>query len=112
MDRATEAKTAVEESQRESRRLREEGAEQYIPRFFQQTKEGRWIPKFMYVYFYSCFLTAHLTRTTHAVYRQIRLQRSKLFKSGSGHRLQSLRDERRSRRSRVFSLRGNLYDRF
>lgn len=49
MDRATEAKTAVEESQRESRRLREEGAEQYIPRFFSQNKEGRWIPKFVYV---------------------------------------------------------------
>jgi len=47
MDRATEAKTAVEESQRELRRHREENAEPYIPRFFTQNKDGRWIPKFV-----------------------------------------------------------------
>lgn len=47
MDRATEAKTAVEESQRELRRQREESAEPYIPRFFAQNKDGRWIPKFV-----------------------------------------------------------------
>ena len=49
MDRATEAKTAVEESQRDLRRQREENSEQYIPRFFAQNKDGRWIPKFVYV---------------------------------------------------------------
>ncbi|KIP04051.1 hypothetical protein PHLGIDRAFT_121031 [Phlebiopsis gigantea 11061_1 CR5-6] len=47
MDRATEAKSAVEESQREQRRIREENAESHVSRFFQQTKEGRWIPKFI-----------------------------------------------------------------
>ncbi|EKM60391.1 uncharacterized protein PHACADRAFT_246278 [Phanerochaete carnosa HHB-10118-sp] len=47
MDRATEAKTAVEESQRDLRRHREENAEPYIPRFFAQNKDGRWIPKFV-----------------------------------------------------------------
>ncbi|KAI0809019.1 Oxysterol-binding protein [Irpex lacteus] len=46
MDAATEAKTAVEESQRELRRQREESGEEYIPRFFSQNKDGRWIPKF------------------------------------------------------------------
>ncbi|KZT08937.1 Oxysterol-binding protein [Laetiporus sulphureus 93-53] len=42
---ATEAKTAVEESQRELRRRREESGEKFIPRFFRQDKEGRWVPK-------------------------------------------------------------------
>lgn len=47
MERATEAKTAVEESQRESRRQREEtGQTDYVARFFSQNKDGRWIPRF------------------------------------------------------------------
>jgi oxysterol-binding protein-related protein 8 len=49
MDAATEAKTAVEESQREVRRQREESSEPHVTRFFLQNKDGRWIPKFMYV---------------------------------------------------------------
>ncbi|KAI0693647.1 Oxysterol-binding protein [Cytidiella melzeri] len=47
MDAATEAKTAVEESQRESRRHREESGEVYVSRFFSQNKDGRWIPNFV-----------------------------------------------------------------
>ncbi|KAI0726030.1 Oxysterol-binding protein [Fomitopsis betulina] len=43
---ATEAKTAVEESQRELRRRREESGQTFVPRFFQQDKDGRWVPKF------------------------------------------------------------------
>ena len=46
MEAATEAKTAVEETQRELRRLREESGQTHTPRFFAQNKEGRWIPKF------------------------------------------------------------------
>ncbi|KAI0638794.1 Oxysterol-binding protein [Trametes polyzona] len=44
MDAATEAKTAVEESQRESRRRMEERGEVHVPRFFQE-RNGRWEPK-------------------------------------------------------------------
>ncbi|OCH88964.1 Oxysterol-binding protein [Obba rivulosa] len=44
MEAATEAKTAVEESQRELRRKREESGERFVPRFFEQ-KDGRWVPK-------------------------------------------------------------------
>ena len=46
MNAATEAKTAVEESQRELRRKREESGQTFVPRFFQQDKDGRWVPKF------------------------------------------------------------------
>ena len=49
MNAATEAKTAVEESQRELRRKREESGQTFVPRFFQQDKDGRWVPKFTYV---------------------------------------------------------------
>ncbi|TFY56878.1 hypothetical protein EVJ58_g7366 [Rhodofomes roseus] len=45
MNAATEAKTAVEESQRELRRRREESGQQFVPRFFTQDKDGRWVPK-------------------------------------------------------------------
>lgn len=44
MDAATEAKTAVEESQREARRRMEEGGQVHVPRFFQE-RGGRWEPK-------------------------------------------------------------------
>jgi len=44
MEVATEAKTAVEDAQRELRRQREESGEQHVPRFFEQ-RDGRWIPK-------------------------------------------------------------------
>lgn len=60
MDAATEAKTAVEETQRESRRLREEGAQIHVPRFFVQNKEGRWVPKFMYVFLLHYYMPAYL----------------------------------------------------
>lgn len=45
MDAATEAKSAVEDAQRESRKRMEETGEQYTPRFFQLVN-GRWEPKF------------------------------------------------------------------
>ncbi|KAI0762357.1 Oxysterol-binding protein [Fomes fomentarius] len=44
MDAATEAKTAVEESQREVRKKMEERGEVHVPRFF-HLKDGRWVPK-------------------------------------------------------------------
>ncbi|KAL6305646.1 Oxysterol-binding protein [Sparassis latifolia] len=44
MDAASKEKIAVEESQRELRRRRDESGEDYIPRFFMQ-KDGRWVPK-------------------------------------------------------------------
>lgn len=49
MEAATEAKTAVEESQRELRREMEESGKVHVPRFFAQNKDGRWLPKFSYV---------------------------------------------------------------
>ena len=48
MEAATEAKTAVEEAQREQRRQREASGENYVPRFF-ELKDGRWVPKIKYV---------------------------------------------------------------
>jgi len=44
MEAATEAKTAVEDAQRELRRKREESGEQHVPRFF-ELRDGRWVPK-------------------------------------------------------------------
>ena len=48
MDAATEAKTAVEDAQRETRRKREENGEQHIARYF-DLQDGRWIPKIRWV---------------------------------------------------------------
>jgi len=45
MDAATEAKSAVEEAQRDHRRTREEKGEQHVPRFF-ELRNGQWLPKF------------------------------------------------------------------
>ncbi|KZT24680.1 Oxysterol-binding protein [Neolentinus lepideus HHB14362 ss-1] len=45
MDTATTAKSAVEESQREERRKRDESGQEYVPRFF-ELRNGRWEPKF------------------------------------------------------------------
>ncbi|KAK7688245.1 hypothetical protein QCA50_008615 [Cerrena zonata] len=45
MEAATEAKTAVEESQRELRKRRDESGEKYVPRFF-KFENNRWVPKF------------------------------------------------------------------
>ncbi|KAJ8520354.1 hypothetical protein ONZ45_g2838 [Pleurotus djamor] len=41
---ATTAKSAVEDAQREERRIRDEKGVQHVPRFF-KLKDGRWIPK-------------------------------------------------------------------
>lgn len=48
MEWATEAKSKVEEAQREDRKRREEKGEQHVPRFF-ELKDGRWVPKLKYV---------------------------------------------------------------
>jgi len=45
MEAATEAKTEVEDSQREDKRKRDEGGKAYVPRFFEQ-RNGQWTPKF------------------------------------------------------------------
>ena len=44
MDAATEAKTAVEDAQREARRNMDERGVTHVPRFF-HLKDGRWVPK-------------------------------------------------------------------
>jgi hypothetical protein len=44
MERATVAKTAVEDAQREQRKQREDTGEVYVPRFFEKV-DGRWVPK-------------------------------------------------------------------
>ncbi|KAI6128725.1 hypothetical protein EDD16DRAFT_77529 [Pisolithus croceorrhizus] len=44
MEAATEAKSAVEDAQRELRRRREEHGEKFVPRFF-ELRGGRWEPK-------------------------------------------------------------------
>lgn len=45
MDKATDAKSAVEDAQREDRKKREENGEKFVPRFF-ELREGKWFPKF------------------------------------------------------------------
>ncbi|KAM6497875.1 hypothetical protein JOM56_005823 [Amanita muscaria] len=44
MERATSAKTAVEDAQRERRKFMEERGETYVPRFF-QLKDEHWVPR-------------------------------------------------------------------
>jgi hypothetical protein len=44
MEAATDAKTAVEDAQRELRRKREESGQKHVPRFFEH-RNGRWVPK-------------------------------------------------------------------
>jgi hypothetical protein len=48
MEAATEAKTAVEDAQREQRRKLEESGAKHTPRFF-ELRDGRWVPKLTYV---------------------------------------------------------------
>jgi oxysterol-binding protein-related protein 8 len=45
MEAATEAKSAVEDAQREMRRKMEESGQKHVPRFF-QLHDGRWEPNF------------------------------------------------------------------
>lgn len=44
MEAATEAKSAIEDAQREARRKREESGQQHVPRFFEFV-DDRWLPK-------------------------------------------------------------------
>lgn len=48
MEKATTAKTSVEDAQREQRKRREESGETFVPRFFENVN-GRWVPKLKYV---------------------------------------------------------------
>lgn len=45
MEAATESKAAVEDAQREDAKRREETGEKYVPRFFEQGRDGLWIAK-------------------------------------------------------------------
>ena len=49
MERATIAKTAVEDAQREERKKREELGVDYVPRFFEK-QGGHWVPKLRRVF--------------------------------------------------------------
>ena len=100
MDAATEAKSAVEESQREQRKQREENAEHHVTRFFQQSKEGRWIPKFMYV----SFRVLHRIRaysSAYVVYQRIQSRLRRQSRSGSGHHRRSKPCSRDSDQSHI-----------
>ena len=48
MEAATDAKSAVEDAQREQRRTMEESGQKHVPRFF-ELRDGRWEPRFTYV---------------------------------------------------------------
>ena len=47
MDAATDAKAEVENAQREAARKREESGTKHVPRFFEQNKNGQWVPKIL-----------------------------------------------------------------
>ncbi|KAF8707881.1 Oxysterol-binding protein, partial [Rhizoctonia solani] len=47
MEAATDAKSAVENAQREAARKREETGTKHVPRFFEQNKAGQWVPKIL-----------------------------------------------------------------
>ncbi|KDN46049.1 hypothetical protein RSAG8_04556, partial [Rhizoctonia solani AG-8 WAC10335] len=47
MEAATDAKSAVENAQREAARKREETGMKHVPRFFEQNKAGQWVPKIL-----------------------------------------------------------------
>lgn len=93
MEQATEAKTAVEESQRDLRRQREESGQKYVPRFF-VLDNGRWKPKFSYVSIYTHPLNISKRGSLHCrffrllVYhadlRMGQMQRFKQSRNGSG----------------------------
>lgn len=48
MEAATDAKSAVEDAQREQRRKMEESGQKHVPRFFAH-RDGRWVPQLTYV---------------------------------------------------------------
>jgi hypothetical protein len=61
MERATEAKSSVEDAQREQRRKMEESGQKHVSRFFELSK-GRWLPKLQSVLFHiNSFLYSSLT---------------------------------------------------
>ncbi|CAE6441432.1 unnamed protein product [Rhizoctonia solani] len=47
MEAATDAKSEVENAQREAARKREETGAKHVPRFFEQNKAGQWVPKIL-----------------------------------------------------------------
>ncbi|GAA5966158.1 hypothetical protein JCM3765_005551 [Sporobolomyces pararoseus] len=46
IDAATEAKTQIEDAQREGARLREERGEKFVPKYFKLSEKGEWRPAF------------------------------------------------------------------
>lgn len=46
IDAATEAKTAIEDAQREQARLRDERGEKFVPKYFKLSERGEWRPNF------------------------------------------------------------------
>ena len=84
MDAATESKTAVEESQREVRRKREESGQKYVPRYF-ELRDGRWMPKLRYVISSRKHVRPQLTTTLNiGPFRTIRSRRLQLYMTGCG----------------------------
>jgi hypothetical protein len=101
MEAATEAKSAVEDAQREVRRKREEAGEAHQPRFF-HLRDGRWLPKLTYV-ISSSNDTLTLThssrlRSHHTAYRPIRRKPSQAYNSGFGRPSQQERNNPNTRR--------------
>ncbi|KAG8759622.1 hypothetical protein FRC11_001697 [Ceratobasidium sp. 423] len=47
MEAATDAKSEVENAQREAARKREETGVKHVPRFFEKNKAGQWVPKIL-----------------------------------------------------------------
>jgi len=46
IDAATEAKTEIEDAQRENARLREEKGEKFVSKYFKFSEKGEWRPAF------------------------------------------------------------------
>lgn len=64
MERATDAKSSVEDAQREQRRKMEESGQKHVSRFF-ELSNGRWIPKLQSVLFHiNSFLHSSVTPLT------------------------------------------------
>ena len=97
MERATAAKTAVEERERELRRVREESGQVHVQRFFAQNKEGRWIPKFSYVSRPACLSYRTYSLLPSVVFVESRAtphRRRSRCRTGSGRRRPSRQAER------------------
>lgn len=83
MEKATEAKSAVEDAQREQRRRMEENHQKHIQTFFEQ-RDGRWVPRIEWVFFppLSSVLVVLLLIPCGEGSRQIQWLQHNLFKTG------------------------------